>query len=80
MPIKPSLSDEIVIDLLKKWGIKMGTGMELSIQLPPGAFATVTITKLLAESEMKDLAEALGVYYLVKQGYSQSEITASLPE
>jgi hypothetical protein len=67
MAIRAETSNSVMRPLLEKWGIKLGTDVQVVMRFEPGDLAKVTIEKILTKSEADDLTEALGDYYLVKR-------------
>lgn len=66
MEIDVAKSNDLMRPLLEKWGVKLGSNVQVVLKFEPGGFAMVTIEKYLSQSEADDLSAALGDYHLVK--------------
>lgn len=64
---KAALSEDVFKSLMEKWGLELCTDVHVRLKGGAREYATITIEKILTQSEADDLAEALGDYYLVKR-------------
>ena len=62
-----AISDDVVKLILEKWGVKLCSNMEINIYMEPNEAVKVSMSKYVTDTELEDVMNVLGDYYLVKR-------------